>query len=658
MRNSERKKGIIYLLEFLSISIIIYGLLYSSIPVIQKKVEEEIIKYTTVNIIDAIKNAIFELQTNENEDILLKLITDPETRNELKEKLIIFDTGKITYIFILYRDPLKEKYRYILNVFDKSTSFNSPFNIIDEKEMVVVDKVYRTGKGDYFKHQKNQMIGITYYFPIIQKGMVKLIVAIDFSLQTLKEIENVASLIKLGILSLIVLNGSIMGIVIYSLFRNFLLRQKAFTDNLTGIYNRNYLESIKPLINPKNYTVVMADIDHFKQINDTYGHDKGDYVLKKFARILTENLRKNDLVFRFGGEEFLILLNTPVKNKEIIYNIIDRLRRTVEETEISGIKMTASFGIFMDTDKVNDLEDAIKRADTALYKAKEEGRNRIVFYDEEGKGSDLSIPDVIKIIENENIICYYQPVLNLKEQKVLYYEALARLQYNDEILPPLPYINLIKGTPHYANFTKLILNFNMNILKKYKNIKVGINLSSSDFLNRNIIDILLNLNPEYVSRIYLEITGGDVIKSYEPFKKSINDLVMKGYNLVLDDFGLGNTDFILLNELNVRYVKIDGSIVNKITKDENFFLIFKYISSFCKEIGKEPIAEYIENEEIYKKVMKTGVRYGQGYYFGRPLPIDRLYIEKGGLEIENGSNDKDNDDKQNDSKENDNERDS
>ncbi|RUM58596.1 MAG: hypothetical protein DSY59_04955 [Persephonella sp.] len=629
MKEINSKRSIAYLLEALTISIIIFGILYSSIPIIQKKVEQEIIKYSTKNVIDAIDNAITSILSSPSEDVLLKLIIEPKARKELRDKLIIFNTDRIKFILILYKDPIRDKIRYIMDVFEGGYDVGTPFTPYsldsDKNEIDVVRKVSNDGIDTYLKHEDNNIIGITYYHAYVQKGIVKLVVAIDFSFETLKEIENMAFYIKWAILFVILFIGVIFLLVLYSIFRNFLLKQKAFTDSLTGVYNRNYLESIRDMINPKHYVVVMTDIDHFKKVNDSFGHERGDLVLREFAKTIAKNLRKNDLVFRYGGEEFLILLNTPKKNKEVVFNILDRIRKSVEDNVVDGIKVTASFGVFLETNKAKDLEDAIKKADSALYKAKEKGRNRIEFFKEDDDIPNLSIPDIIKIIENEDVVCYYQPVMNVKENKVLYYEALARLKYKGEILPPLPYISLIKGTRAYANFTKLIIKFNIKILKKYKDLKIGINLSSSDFLNEEILKILRDLDDEFVRRIYLEITDAEDIKNYEPFKKNIDGLIEKGYNLVLDDFGKGNTDFVLLTEMNVRYIKIDGLIVKNITRSPDYYNIFKHIATFSKEIGKEPIAEFIENEEILQKVIETGVKYGQGFYFGRPLPIERIY---------------------------------
>ncbi len=631
MKEINSRRSIAYLLEALTISIIIFGIMYSSIPIIQKKVEQEVIKYSTQNVIDAIDNAITSILSNPSEDVLLKLIVEPKARKELRDKLIIFNTERIKYILILYKDPIRDKIRYIMDVFDGGFDVSTPFTPFSlnngENEIEIVKKVANDGIDTYLKHEDNNIIGITYYHAYVQKGIVKLVIAIDFSFETLKELENMAFYIKWAILFVILFIGVIFLLVLYSIFRNFLLKQKAFTDTLTGVYNRNYLESIRDMINPKHYVVVMTDIDHFKKVNDNFGHERGDLVLREFAKTIAKNLRKNDLVFRYGGEEFLILLNIPKakKNKEIVYNVLDRIRRNIENSVVDGIKVTASFGVFLETDKAKDLEDAIKKADSALYRAKEKGRNRIEFFSEDDDTPNLSIPDIIKIIENENITCHYQPVMNIKENKVLYYEALARLKYKGQILPPLPYITLIKGTRAYSNFTKLIIKYNINILKKYKDLKIGINLSSSDFLNGEILKILKDLDDEFVRRIYLEITDAEDIKNYEPFKKNIDGLIEKGYNLVLDDFGKGNTDFVLLAEMNVRYIKIDGLIVKNITRSPEYYNIFKHIATFCKEIGKEPIAEFIENEEILQKVIETGVKYGQGFYFGRPLPIERIY---------------------------------
>jgi len=630
MKELNSKRSIAYLLEALTVSIIIFGILYSSVPIIQKKVEEEIIKYSTQNVIDAIDNAITDILSNPNEDVLVKLITEQSARKNLKDKLIIFNTERIKYLFLLYKDPIRDKLRYIMDVFDKGVYLNEPFTPFNdvEDEIDLVKKVADTGRDAYLKHENNDIIGITYYHPYVQKGIVKIIVGIDFSFETLKEIETIALYVKWSILFVIFFIAAIFLVVLYSIFRNYLLKLKAYTDSLTGVYNRNYLESIKDMITPKHYVVVMTDIDHFKRVNDSFGHDKGDMVLREFARTIVKNLRKNDLIFRYGGEEFLILLNVPNKNKDIVRSILERIRRSVEESKVDGINFTASFGAFLETDKAKDLDDAIRKADIALYKAKERGRNRIEFFEESDTGLSLSITDVIKIIERKDVMCYYQPVVNITNNRVLYYEALARLKYKDDVLPPLPYISLIKGTKAYIDFTKLIIEFNLKILKKYKDLNIGINLTSSDFLNTETMKRLLKLDDEYVKRIYLEITDADTIKNYEPFKRNIQELKEKGYQLVLDDFGKGNTDFVLLTDLDVKYIKIDGDLVRNITNKEEYYKILKHIADFSKDIGKVPVAEYIENEEILKKVLEVGIKYGQGYYFGRPMPIEKIYKQE------------------------------
>jgi len=625
MRDFTKKRSFVYLLEFLFLTSIIYGVMYSFIPIVQKRVEYEIIKYSTENVIDAIKNAINSV-TNKDEDVLIELLSNVEVRKELQEKLKIFHTKRITYILILYPDPIRDKFRYIMDVWGGNARVKDPFSPINIEEIEVLQKVTKTGKPSYLKHTDTDIIGITYYYPYVQKGLTKLIIAIDFSFETLKEIENIATAVKYIVLILIVFQGSVITILFFSIFRNLLLRQKAFTDTLTKVYNRNYLDSIKDIINLKNYTIVMTDIDHFKKINDTYGHDKGDIVLSHFAKTLVDNLRKNDIVIRFGGEEFLILLDTPKKNREAIFNILERIRKKIQnERPIDNITYTASFGVFIDTDKVSSLDDAIKKADIALYRAKKLGRNRVVIYDSSMDELDLSIVDIKKIIEERSIICYYQPILNLKEKNVFYYEALARLKYKDKILPPLPYIDLIKASEYYAKFTKVVLDFNIEILKKYPEIKVGVNLSTSDFLNTEIVERLLELDNTFVKRLHLEITGGNDLRNYEPLKENIGKLIKKGFTLILDDFGKGNTDFELLTQIEVKYIKIDGEIIRKIDKDERYYKILKYITMFCKDINKKTIAEFIENEEIYQKVLEAGVEYGQGYYFSKPLPIETIY---------------------------------
>lgn len=371
---------------------------------------------------------------------------------------------------------------------------------------------------------------------------------------------------------------------------------------------------------------MMLDIDFFKNINDTYGHQVGDEILKEIARLLKENLREDDIIIRYGGEEFLILLKNYREDPEGKWSlqVAQKLLQKIREYKYKGINLTASIGLNLETHRARNLMEAIKQADITLYKAKRAGRNRIEIYKETKAPREISLPELKDIIETNQISCFYQPVLNIKDGSVLYYEALARIQYRNEYLSPASYIDIIKGTFLYFKFTKIIIEYNLNVLRQNKDMVISLNMSPSDFLNEDIIKILKSVEKEIVKRIKLEVLETEDVHNYNTLRENINRLKEFGYDIVLDDFGAGYVDFYYLTEIEAKFIKIDGSVIKKIPYNQQYYKLLKHLVQFCKDINKIPIAEFVESKDIYDILLELGVEYGQGYYFSKPMPLEQI----------------------------------
>ncbi|WP_457622456.1 EAL domain-containing protein [Persephonella sp.] len=618
---AARKKNIFLLATFLIISLAVYSYIYLTLPLLQQRIENRIIKYSVENVIYSVRRLIKE-NTDES-GFISSMLKDASFRNKIKEKLQLFTTDKLKHIFVVYKDD-SGKYRYIVDVSTREDVYNFLFIPLKE-EKDILDAVYRHKKPQYVIHKDINTIGITYFEPVVKDGKVTGTVIIDFSLETLKEIENLVGSIKAGVLGLATFTVITLFFIFYYFIKSFILKQRAYTDSLTGVFNRNYLEEIADVIDLKDYIVMLVDIDHFKRINDTYGHEVGDEVLMKFAELIKQNLRKDDIIIRYGGEEFLVLLKNYRRQKKDSLKVAERLMETIEKTEFSGIRITVSIGINMDTDKSRNLTDAIKKADTSLYKAKREGRNRIEIFTETKDDSDISLSQLKEIIENGQVICYYQPVVNLKSKKPIYYEALARIIYQDKIFPPAKYIDQIKGTFLYSKFTKNVIEYNIKTLEKYPDLNVSINLAPTDFLNESILHILMEVDDAFIKRIKLEVIETEDIADYDLLKENIDTLNNRGYEIALDDFGRGYINFYYLTEINSKYLKIDGSVIKNISQKDQYCKIVKNLVNYCKDTNKIAIAEFVENEEIYHKLIELGFEYGQGYYFSKPKPVDEMF---------------------------------
>ena len=623
MNLHSKKRKFIYLFSILTASFLIYAYMYTLIPVLENKLEKKIIDISTRDVINTIAKTVRKNMTKD--DFLLSVLTNQDYRNRLKEDLSIFLSKRLKYIFLIYKDS-ENKYRYLIDTKARENPVNLLFAPLSE-ERSILKRLFTKKEIQFEIHKEVSTIGITYYVPILQKGSIKSVLIADFSFETLQEIKSLISLVQKGIL---VSSGIILAILIvavYYFYRNVILKQRAYIDSLTGIYNRNYLEDIRDVIDLSKYVVIMLDIDFFKNINDTYGHQVGDEILKGIAKLLKENLREEDIIIRYGGEEFLILLRKYRNDPEGKWSlqVAQKLLQKIREYKHRGINLTASIGLNLDTHKARNLIDAIKKADITLYKAKRHGRDRIEIYKETKDSSrDLSLAELKDIIESNQVVCFYQPVVNIKDRSVLYYEALARIKYKDRYLSPINYIDLIKGTFLYFKFTKLIIQYNLDILKKFPNITLSLNMSPSDFLNDDIIGMLTDVKEDVIKRLKLEVLETEDVHNYNTLKSNINRLKEFGYDIVLDDFGAGYVDFYYLTEIDAKYIKVDGSVIKKIPYNQQYYKLTKHLVRFCKDINKIPIAEFVENEEIHRILIELGIEYGQGYYFSEPVSIDQI----------------------------------
>lgn len=534
-----------------------------------------------------------------------------------------FDT--VEYVFIVK----KENQRFVTLIdaskYDRQPPF-TPIQLLPEEE-TVINNVLATRKSKILTHQNIDTIGITLYKPFIKENRIIGVLILDFSVQKLKEISHILDIIKRSILVLIGISILSLNLIITSTLIAVYHRKRSIIDSLTGLYNRTFLEELRHIINIQDYVVALVDIDFFKKINDTYGHDVGDKVLKTVSNIFKEKLRKEDMVIRYGGEEFLILLRKDRNYPERLLNAIERLRKHIEEKDIKVsetdyLKVNISIGVNLSTDKMKDIDEAIKKADVALYRAKTKGRNRIEIYDEAtyAKHNIMKISQIKQALEDGRVLCLYQPIVNLSTGEISHLEALARIVDTDgSLITPYQFIDVIENTFLYTQLTKQVIEYNIDTLKKYEDVKVSINLKPADILNQSTIDYLLQLQDEDIRRrLLLEIVETEDILMYEKVLDVVENLRSRGYQICVDDFGSGYSNFVYLLKLKVDFLKIDANLIKNIHKDYVSREVVKMINDFCKKMGIKVVAEFVEDENILQTIKHIGIEYGQGYYFAKP----------------------------------------
>jgi len=612
----------------LIVTISILTSLYIAAPAFKKKLEDELSRLVIDEITTIVNNTKkIILKKTQNTNIVKALLNNPKLREEIETILSLLVTNNIKYVYIIFKDK-DGKFRFLADGSKEEKAIpGQKFDVFNPQWY----EIFTTKKDVLIKQSKLKSLWVTYLSPIIQNGEVRAILAVDFSISKLKQINALIDNLRMFIFIFIVLTLGLLGFVIFQFYKYSTLRRKTFIDPLTGVYNRNYLNDISPYIDLSSYAIALIDLDNFKTINDTYGHDVGDIILKTVAERLKETLQDIEhFIIRYGGEEFLIFIRKdsiePVKILEKLRQAIGNKPIKINENE--KLKITVSIGLYEDVDKARSLEQAIKTADIALYKAKKEGKNRLIKYTETIGTGFYSINDIKDALEEDRIICEYQPILNLETGEILHYEALVRiLDKKGKLIYPSQFLFEIKGTLLYSQLTQKVLEKNFQILKNNPSIKIAINLSAEDIVNQSILDFLKKISTEdkiLVSRVVLEILETEEITNYNLFRDIIKDLKNSGYKIAIDDFGSGYSNFTHLINLNVDYLKIDASLIKNIVKDRLIYQTVKTIHDFSTNIGVTTIAEFISSEEILKKVKEIGIKYGQGFYLAKPMPYHKL----------------------------------
>ena len=406
------------------------------------------------------------------------------------------------------------------------------------------------------------------------------------------------------------------------------VEERLYKDELTGLKNRKSLEdSIK---GKDSVVAILLDVDAFEDLNELYGFINAEEVLKELSNILKEFEKTHDVAaYRLSGDIFALtnISNIPFED---IFILIEELNKTFLNRKIFVDKLNVDIVVSMTMGISIFQEEPILTAAMALKKAKSLNQSYFV-YNNELDSKELIIQSLywrekIKNAVSENkIIPFYQPIVNRK-QEVIKYESLMRIRDFDSnneaiILTPDKFLGISFKTKQYLELSRIIISKSLdNLLKTQKNITI--NLSFKDILNYEFIDYLDNvlekLKFEDRNRLVFEILESENLSDYDFLEEFVLKYKKLGVKIAIDDFGSGYSNFIRIIRLKPDYLKIDGSLIKNIDKDNNSYEIVKSIIAFSKTLNIRTIAEYVHSEEIFNLLLELGVDEFQGYYFGKP----------------------------------------
>lgn len=424
------------------------------------------------------------------------------------------------------------------------------------------------------------------------------------------------------------------------------LEYLAMHDSLTGLYNRHYFESTLEQLtadsvrNNRHHALVYLDLDHFKVINDSFGHQKGDEVLRELSHSLSKRIRSTDILCRLGGDEFAILLRDIKANEahEFARNIQQIVAEFTFPLQEQCVNLGSSIGLTLINGSTSNPEEHLMRADTALYVAKGRGRNLIHQYDPLDNESDelrqsVNVSQKIrKAITEDRMVLYFQPIFDVKNNRVSYYEALVRLRETDgRIVGPHTFIPALESAGEMHLLDRWIIKLAINALHAHPELNnIAINLSAQAFKDENLVPTIVeNLKVTRVDpkRITFELTESASLFNLHITQKVIADLHQLGCSFSVDDFGSGFSSFAYLKQLPADYIKLDGSFIKNLHLDKVDQTLVKSMIQVIQALGKKAVAEFVENEAILDILKNMGIDFVQGYHIGHPLPVEKLFID-------------------------------
>ena len=429
------------------------------------------------------------------------------------------------------------------------------------------------------------------------------------------------------------------------------LSQYAKYDILTGVANRTlFMERLTHLlaqrIQPDKYhAVLFIDLDHFKNINDTFGHSIGDRVLKMVSQKLQKSIRKGDTVSRHGGDEFAILLEnlkSPIDAAKIAQNILDVLKKPLLIKE-HHFHITTSIGITIAPTDSTDAETLLRFADIAMYKAKNNGRDNYAFYTHDlSKQAQERITleeDLYKAIKNNEFVLYYQSQINASTKQIVGAEALIRWKHPTKgLIMPITFIPIAESSGQIISIGKWVIKQAMKDMSEWKSkglpIEIlSINLSVRQLNDKAILDIIKDTlkktgcKPEWIE---FEVTEGYAMSDHQAATSLLEEINKLGFKISIDDFGTGYSSLAYLKRLPIQKIKIDQSFLQDIPGDIDDESIVSAVIHIAKSLNLNIIAEGVETSPQQDFLLEHGCIHAQGYLYTRPMPKDRFeyYISK------------------------------
>jgi diguanylate cyclase (GGDEF)-like protein/PAS domain S-box-containing protein len=426
-----------------------------------------------------------------------------------------------------------------------------------------------------------------------------------------------------------------------------LILKQANYDSLTGLPNRrlfmeHFRKEVLLLDHNKGFgALLFIDLDRFKEVNDSLGHDQGDLLLVKAAQRLTVCVGESDLVARMSGDEFTIVLNSIDSHTNLEIALKKILKSMSEPYQLGSYKayISASVGITLFPDDSNDVGELLSNADQAMYAAKKNGGNCFHYFTEcmqvKAQQRLQLISDLHSALEEQQFVLHYQPIVQMSDQKVVKAEALVRWQHPAKgLVMPDEFIEVAEENGMIIEIGEWVFKQACQQLKQWHSngfdyVQLSINASplqfKADGIKPSLWEEELSYGEDSKLSMVIEITENFLLEKNGDVRQRISQLQSLGFKLAIDDFGTGYSSVSYLKELNGNYLKIDRSFVQNISEISNDLVLCEAIIAMAHKLGVKVIAEGIETQEQYQLLHDAGCDFGQGWLFSKAVCAESFF---------------------------------
>ncbi|OEF97538.1 putative bifunctional diguanylate cyclase/phosphodiesterase [Desulfuribacillus alkaliarsenatis] len=581
--------------------------------------------------------------------LLEKFVITSEVVKDWKEhvKMLMLEINKIMDVHIIFSLFKVEDEDYVLEVFWIHTPNEKTKKTFEQviRNKLLASSLHKGSEDITLEINHNVALSIKELETIDEES-------IDFQTKSLfLETPRIGGIVGIGVNSSLTENTT-KALVIESILTTLLnvigsvkavskytkeLEYFATRDPLTNLYTQRVFwellsyEVLRASRHGYKFAVIVIDLDDFKLVNDLHGHLFGDKYLQEVAKITKDVLRKGDVLSRYGGDEYTIIL--PYADQEQAHfvgtRLLDKFRNfTLEAPNGSKVKISASIGIAIYPDHASEAKDLVLIADNMMYKAKNEGKDKVGLPDSDDVLEIFkTIKDkntlILNALEENKVIPFFQPIVDAKTGEELAKEVLMRIDLPKETMVASDFVEIAESMGIISKLDYMLMD---KALKKvseegYEGY-IYFNLSPKALIVSDFVPKVRKLVKEHgvdPKKIVFEITERDTVKNLTVLEKFVLQLKGEGFQFAIDDFGSGFSSFQYIKRLPIDIIKIEGDFIRNIhSKSGMDKAIVLSIVTLARELNIKTIAEFVEDDKIYNEITELGIDYAQGYYVGRP----------------------------------------